>query len=258
VSKRLRIGLSACFFHKDPKRALFKGKTLLYVEQSMTQWVMSAGAIPVLMPQASGELHVQDLVEDIDGLVLQGGSDMSPTHYGETPQRPEWEGDYVRDLYEMELVRACMEQNKPVLGACRGLQVINVTLGGSLWQDIQTQHPKRQVHRNWEVYDQLFHDIEVKSDSWLSDVAGGARVARVNSVHHQGIKVLGQGLVAEAHALADGMVEAVRYTGGGEQGPFVYGVQWHPEFMDPADEKLLSPTRLFGAFVEEVRARRRA
>ncbi len=252
MSRRLRIGLSACFFHKDPRRAIFKGKALLYLEESMAHWLMSSGALPILVPSSAGELTPRELVAELDALVLQGGSDMSPTHYGETPARPEWEGDYVRDLYEMELIRACMEQNRPVLGVCRGAQVINVALGGSLYQDIQTMHPKRQVHRNWELYDQLFHDIEVKEGSWLAEVAGGARVRRVNSVHHQGLKTLGRGLVVEATALSDDMIEAVRYQGG----PFVYGVQWHPEFHAAGDERLLDSKRLLGAFLEEVRARR--
>src|SRR5688572_2586139 len=115
---------------------------------------------------------------------------MSPTHYGEQAARPEWEGDYIRDVYEMELVKAAMAADKPVLGICRGFQLINVCLGGSLYQDIQTMHPKRGTHRNWEVYDQLFHDVSVREGSWLAEVYGRHGAGKVNSVHHQGVKVL--------------------------------------------------------------------
>ncbi len=103
---RARIGVSACFMHADPQRALFKGKTLLYAEESMLSWVMSAGALPVLLPRAAGPFTVREIVEAIDGLVLQGGVDMAPSQYGEEPLRPEWAGDPVRVAYEIELVRA--------------------------------------------------------------------------------------------------------------------------------------------------------
>lgn len=247
----LRIGVSACFFHADPERKIFKGKTLLYMEQSMSQWIMRGGGLPVMLPSSAEQFTPEVLVGEVDALVLQGGSDMSPKHYGEEPVRPEWSGDYVRDLYEMALIKAAMAQNKPVLGVCRGLQVINVALGGSLYQDIETMHPKKKMHRNWELYDQLFHDVRVEKGSFLSGFYD-ARVGTVNSVHHQGIKQLGKGLVSEAVSTEDDLVEAIRYDGK----PFVLGVQWHPEFQDPKNERLLSPNALIQAFMNEVRARR--
>ncbi len=253
----LRIGVSACFFHADPKRNIFKGKTLLYLEQSMGNWLMRNGALPVMLPSAAGAFTAAELIETVDGLLLQGGSDMSPTHYGEQPQRPEWEGDYVRDLYEMELIKAAMTADRPVLGICRGLQVINVCLGGSLYQDLQTLHPKRPTHRNWEIYDQLFHDVGLSQGSWLAEVYGDKQNGKVNSVHHQGIKQLGRGLDAEAMGKSDGLIEAIRYRGRGEaKVPFVVGVQWHPEFLLPEDEAVLQPDVLMRAYLNEVRARR--
>jgi putative glutamine amidotransferase len=255
---RPRLGVSACFFHADPKRNLFKGKTLLYAEESMLQWLMAGGAVPSLLPRAGGTLSPADLLEGVDGLVLQGGADMSPRHYGEEPLRPEWEGDPARDIYEMELVRLCLAADKPVLGVCRGAQVLNVALGGTLYQDIESLHPGRRVHRNWEIYDQHGHEIEVSPDSylarWYPDARSGP--ARVNSVHHQGLNTLGRGLVVEARSIPDGVVEAVRYDGGTE-GPFAYGVQWHPEFMRPGEPGLLDPQVLLAGFLEEVAARAR-
>ncbi len=130
----VRIGVSSCFFHADPERAVFKGKTLLYAEESMLQWLMAEGALPILLPRASGALWAKDLVEGlgIDGLLLQGGADMAPESYGETPVRPEWSGDRARDLYEMELINLCLGADKPVLGVCRGAQVLTVVRGGTL------------------------------------------------------------------------------------------------------------------------------
>ena len=95
---RLRIGVSACIMHADPTRPLFKGKTLLYAEESMLAWIMSGGVIPVLLPRAASGITVRDLLSSVDGLILQGGVDMAPLHYGEEPARPEWAGDAARDV----------------------------------------------------------------------------------------------------------------------------------------------------------------
>jgi putative glutamine amidotransferase len=241
--------------HADPKRNLFKGKTLLYAEESMFQWIMAEGALPILLPRATGPVSARELVDGlaIDGLVLQGGADMAPESYGETPVRPEWSGDHARDLYEMELVSLCLAADLPILGACRGAQVLNVALGGTLWQDIESQHPQRRVHRDWEIYDRHAHDIAIEPGSTLAGWYGGATAGRVNSVHHQGLKDLGRDLVVEARSVPDGIIEAVRYTGG----PFACGVQWHPEFIATAgDPALLDPGVLMRAFLEEVRKRR--
>jgi len=247
------LGVSACFFHADPLRAVFKGKTLLYGAESMLRWLMTEGVVPALLPRATGAVSVDDLVDGIDGLVLQGGSDMSPLSYDEEPARPEWAGDAERDAYELELTRACVRRNKPVLGVCRGLQVLNVCFGGSLYQDIETMHPEGLVHRNWEVYDQLFHDVALTPNGFLAELYGGPRTLRVSSVHHQGIKRLGQDLAVEAISTRDQIVEAIRLR---DDRAFVLGVQWHPEFQDAADPTLLSSRTLLQGFLNEVRRRR--
>jgi putative glutamine amidotransferase len=257
--RRPLIGVSASFMHADPQRALFKGKTLLFAEQSLLHWVMSAGAVPVLLPSAGGALFAADMVEQIDGLLLQGGADMAPQSYGEEPLRPEWKGDAVRDAYEIELVRLCLARGKPIFGVCRGTQVLNVALGGSLYQDIELLHPEHRVHRNWEVYDQHSHEIAFESDSWIGKWYGDRPHPRVvNSVHHQGLNQLGRDLIVEARSVPDGVIEAVRYQPAGDgAAPWVYGVQWHPEFMQPAGGPTqLDPQVLLHAFLAAVEARR--
>lgn len=259
---RPRIGVSACFFHADPKRNLFKGKTLLYAEESMLRFLMEHGALPVLLPRAYGRLEVADLVSEIDGLLLQGGADMAPESYGETPLRPEWSGDRLRDVYEMELVEACLAADRPILGVCRGHQVLNVALGGSLYQDVELMHPEKRTHRNWDLYDAHGHEIAVAPDSALArwyGLTAAAPCGKVNSVHHQAVHRLGHDLVVEAHSVPDGVIEAIRYVGRNADGhtPFAYGVQWHPEFMaDADDDGLLDPDVLAGAFLEEVNRRK--
>jgi putative glutamine amidotransferase len=139
----LKIGISACFFHPDPQRAVFKGKTLQYVEQEMAHWVMQKDAMALMIPSPEGDsrrpgsrVSVGDYARELDGLVLMGGSDVSPESYGEKPLKPEWTGDRIRDDYEIALLRSFIAAGRPVLGVCRGAQVINVGQGGTLYQDI--------------------------------------------------------------------------------------------------------------------------
>ncbi|HEX6750135.1 MAG TPA: gamma-glutamyl-gamma-aminobutyrate hydrolase family protein [Longimicrobium sp.] len=258
---RPRIGVAPCFLHADPQRPIFKGKTLLYAEESLTHWLQRGGALPLVLPTPAGDVTIGDLLGEVDGLVLQGGSDLCPGSYGEEPLKPEWAGDEVRDRYEIALVRACLERDIPVLGVCRGMQVMNVALGGSLWQDIATQNPQCRTHRDWNVYDQLFHEVRFEPDSWIARLYGDREGGRVNTVHHQGVRRLGDGLRVEAVSPDDGIVEALRYDprGDGEPesaSPFAYGVQWHPEFQDPGDASLLHGTPILAAFLRAVESRR--
>jgi putative glutamine amidotransferase len=186
---------------------------------------------------------------------------VSPESYGETPLRPEWAGDRVRDRYETELVRAAIALDRPVLGICRGLQMLNVIFDGTLLQDIATQCPGFLTHREFERYDQLQHDISIEPNSWLGRMYPGPSRGRVNTVHHQAIKELGPGLQVEARSVPDGLLEAVRYqpAPGEVAAPWIYAVQWHPEFQDPTDQSLLptAPLRdLFFAAMAERQNRR--
>jgi putative glutamine amidotransferase len=254
----LRIGVASCFFHADPARPIFKGKTLLYLEESLAHWLMAGSAVPQLLPTPSGAVGADDLLTGVDGLVLQGGTDVAPASYGEAPLKPEWAGDRVRDRYETELVRAAMTLDRPVLGVCRGLQMLNVIFGGSLLQDIATQCPGFLTHREFERYDRLQHDIAIEPDSWLARRHPGHHRCRVNSVHHQAIKTLGRGLQVEARSVSDGLIEAVRYEpeGSEQAGAWVYAVQWHPEFQDPGDRSLLATGPLREMFLEATAERR--
>jgi putative glutamine amidotransferase len=255
----LRIGIASCFFHADPKRPIFKGKTLLYMEESLAHWLMAGGAVPQLLPTPAAKIRAEDLLGGVDALVLQGGTDVAPESYGETPIRPEWAGDRVRDRYETELVRAAMSLDRPVLGICRGLQMLNVIFGGSLIQDIGTQCPGFLTHRDFERYDQLQHDLAIEPDSWLARMYPGRAPGRVNTVHHQAIKALGRGLQVEARSVPDGLIEAVRYQSAPPESavPWIYAVQWHPEFQDAADRSLLPTAPLRDRFLKAAMERRR-
>jgi putative glutamine amidotransferase len=223
----LRLAISACFFHPDPARPIFTGKTLQYLEQSVAHWVMSQGDLAVMVPAPEQADRVHAYARWLDGLVLMGGADVWPGSYGEVPLREQWQGDRIRDEYEIALARAFIALGKPVFGVCRGLQVLNVAFGGTLVQDIPTQRPDALAHRDAALYDQLFHRIDFEPGSRLAVLAGGRAGATVNSVHHQAIKDLAPGFVVEARCPEDGTIEAVRH---GSAGAYVAAVQWHPEF----------------------------
>ncbi len=257
AGRRPVIGISAGILYEDPARRAFNGRKLYYVEYSLADWLFRCGALAYVLPVPSNgsPISVGDLVEALDGLVLQGGVDISPLNYGETALNKEWAGDPVRDAYEIELVHQCIALNKPVLGICRGHQLINVALGGSLYQDIPSQLPSDVVHFDRPLYEKCLHEIEFEPDSHLSTIYPGMNRARVNSVHHQAVKRLGTGLEIEARSPIDGLVEGIRLSKAHPLDPYVVGVQWHPEFQAPDDTSLLDPRPLVADFLDAIRAR---
>ena len=255
----LKIGLSARLLYPDPSRAFLPTKTVQYLEQSAANWVMSGGVLAFMIPEISlssphlpAGITVKDYVDALDGLVLQGGADVAPESYGETPMSPAWAGDRIRDRYEIELFTEFVRQGKPVFGICRGCQILNVALGGTLYQDLATQ-VQAGHHRDESKYDQNFHDMCVLPDTWLAKLYPKVTRTRINTIHHQAVKTLGEGLIVEAKSEPDGIVEAVRWEGHS----FVVGVQWHPEFMDPKDVGLMDGKPLLGAFLDACERRKK-
>lgn len=253
---RVKIGVSACYLYPDPARAAFGKKTLNYVEQSVPHWLMSGGALPVMIPPTSGEtargdVGLDDYAAWLDGLLLHGGVDVAPGSYGEQALDPRWQGDPVRDAYEMALVKAFVAQGKPVFGICRGLQLINVAFGGTLVQDIPTQRPQALVHRDADRYDLNFHQLELVPNTRLSTLLANRSSQKINSVHHQCVKDLAPGFVVEAVCPHDATIEAIRHTGA----DWVAAVQWHPEFHGPA-HGTLDDTPVLDDFLAAARATR--
>jgi gamma-glutamyl-gamma-aminobutyrate hydrolase PuuD len=255
LAKPLRIGMSARLMHTPPQELGFHNKTLQYLEQSLPHWILNHGALPFMIPTLSqdadvarGAISVRDYVSALDGLVLQGGADVSPQSYGEEPLRVEWSGDRIRDLFEIELIWEFVIQRKPVLGICRGAQLINVACGGTLYQDIGLQFPTANLHRDDALYDGLYHGIEIVADSRLAALFPTGRQFRVNSIHHQAIRTLGNDLTIEALSVGDGIVEAIRWSGAG----YMFGCQWHPEFQT-ASAGLLDSNTIMLDFLNAAR-----
>ncbi len=256
TSDRVKVGISACFFHADATRPIFSGKTLQYLEQSIAHWVMSSGALAVMIPSPVGDTQkgdaaLDDYAEWLDALVLEGGADVWPGSYGETPLDERWHGDRLRDDYEKALLAAFAGRGKPVLGICRGLQLMNVAHGGTLFQDIDTHRPGEVRHRDAAIYDRNVHPLEFVAGTRLAEVFAGTAQASVNSVHHQAVKDLAPGFIVEARCPVDGMIEAIRKPGPA----FMAAVQWHPEFHR-SGEGTLDDRPLLDDFLAAARAAR--
>ena len=259
LSRRpLRIGLSARIYHPQAGATGIQSKSLQYLEQSVAHWVMSREVMVFMIPSVSGDgivhrssIRLSDYPQYLDGLVLQGGADVSPQCYGEEALHPDWAGDRVRDAYEMELLHEFMEAGKAVLGICRGAQLINVALGGTLFQDIATQVETAGPHVHAD-YDRHSHAIEWAADSGFAKLYPGVTSGDVVSIHHQSINALGRGLRVEARSTSDGIIEAIRLEGR----PYVLGVQWHPEFHPPGSPTLMDCTPILDEFLNAARGRR--
>lgn len=258
-SPSLLIGVSARIYYPSGPVLDLGGvwtKTLHYLEQSIAQLLMRGGALPVMIPAVDAqsvvqrkELNLRHYAEALDGLVLQGGNDVAPATYGESPLSPAWGGDAIRDQYEMELIHAFVQAGKPVFGICRGLQMLNVAFGGTLWQDIKTQLPNALEHVKHAMYERNVHPVEIVPGTRLASLYPSNHRGLINSIHHQGIRDLAPGFVVEARCPDDGMIEAIRRTGPG----FVAGVQWHPEFRQENDTMTLNDNPILLDFLNCAR-----
>jgi putative glutamine amidotransferase len=243
----LHIGISSCFFYPDLQRLTFGPKTLCYLENDMARYIARDGVIPVLIPDLP-KAETKRLVKQLDGLVLQGGADLAPESYGETPILDgRWKGDRFRDEYEMELVKMFLGEDKPVFGICRGFQLMNAYFGGTLYQDIATQRPSSIQHRDAVVYDSVNHGVQWVDGSFMQQLYAHDRADHVNSVHHQGVKDLGKGLTVQAHCSEDGIIEAFIHAY--HEPGRVMGVQWHPEYSHTLGGRVIDPDRLISAFL---------
>ena len=248
----LRIGIAPGYHHGDLHKEIYNGRPFLYTEVSFFRFILKRKAMCYMLPAPGSEFPgPEQVLSGLDGLILQGGDDVAPESYHESPLQPEWAGDPLRDSWELPLAAHAIREKIPLLGICRGMQVINVCLGGSLWQDIEKMVPGSLRHKIAGVYDKNQHELKILPGGLFASWYPKNKGYRVNSIHHQAIKQLATGLRVEAISAADQIIEAVG-PGSGPQAPegFCIGVQWHPEFQSDGDRLLLPADGYLGAFLE--------
>jgi putative glutamine amidotransferase len=238
------IGVSTSVtVEKYPERA--------YVNAAYLDAVQQAGGVPVPLPPQLTPPGRAELLKRLHGVLLTGGGDVDPRHFGESPHATTSEVSAARDGLEIALTRWAIQTRLPLLAICRGIQVLNVALGGSLHQDIPSAPGSPYDHSQTALQTRArgttAHPVKVQDGSRLAGILGVLEVD-VNSFHHQAINRLGRGLEAVAWA-PDSIVEGVEL---GDDGQFVVGVQWHPEELVGHDP---SARRLFAALVDRARER---
>lgn len=211
-----------------------------YVPTGYVDAIKQAGAVPILIPMGNKE-EIEDVLEMVDGVVVTGGSDVNPMLYGEVWHDVQGEADGARDAFDLQLIKSCVEKKIPILGICRGCQIINVAFGGSLYQDNKEagEHVGVHTQKNRRTY--ASHWINVEKDSFLYPIIG--ETYPVNSYHHQSVKAIGKGLRVVAKA-PDGIVEAIQH-----ETEFVWAVQFHPEMMHTQDPQMQA---IFNAFITQI------
>jgi putative glutamine amidotransferase len=221
------------------------GADRFYLRKHYSEAIFHAGGIPVLLPLIPEKIYAQELVRGLDGILLSGSnSDVDPHRYGQEPHPKIGSIVTRRDQTDLFLLEEIFRLRKPLLGICFGVQILNVYLGGTLWQDVESQVKQPLKHEQTAMEDYRSHTIRIKAKSLLHELAQVTET-RVNSFHHQAIQHVAPTLLPIAES-TDSIVEAVEMRKP-QEGHFVLGVQWHPEIGWETDE--LSQ-KIFARFVE--------
>jgi putative glutamine amidotransferase len=232
---------------RNDHSAMWKGYALCGQGLSYVRSVALAGGVPLIIPLELGESAWRRIYERLDGLLFPGGVDVNPLYYGEEPHPRLGKVDDPLDQAELILARWAIEDHFPLLAICRGIQLINVAAGGSLYQDLPAQLPDAFPHAcNAPTYPREYraHAVHIESGSRLA-TAMGTTQCKTNSRHHQAVKDLAPGFIMTARA-PDGVIEGIEHTAA----PFIVGVQWHPESLTATDPQMLA---IFEALVEASR-----
>ena len=217
-----------------------KEKESLWMLPGYENGIVAAGGIPIMLPLTEDEEMLDRLLGTVQGILLTGGQDVNPLLYGEEPLEQCGEISTERDAMEAKLLGMAIERDVPVLGICRGIQFLNAYLGGTLYQDLPSQHPSETQHHQCPPYDKPVHRVDLMAEGSLAKLLKKESLC-VNSYHHQAIKKLADKLNVMAVS-EDGITEAVEMPGK----RFVWAVQWHPELSWQRDEDCL---RIFKEFV---------
>jgi putative glutamine amidotransferase len=209
--------------------------------------LVEAGGLPLVLSPVLGAARAAEALADIDGLLLSGGADIAPARYHAEPSPRLGSVELERDAFELELFTAARARGLPVLAICRGMQLVNVATGGTLWQDLPSERPGAVVHQQAEARSVRTHEVRIQPGTRTANLLG-VESLDANSMHHQAVRELGAGLAATGWA-ADGVIESLESS---EDGNWLVGVQWHPEDLGDGGPD----DGLFRAFVAAAAARR--
>lgn len=223
------------------------GRSFAGVNAAYVSAIIAAGGVPLILPPSLPPTTAGPLAEMLAGVLLSGGADLDPGRYGAAPHPKLGTVEPDRDAFDLAIIGAARARGLPLLAICRGMQAVNVALGGTLWQDLPSERPGNVRHDGEWPRTQRVHPVVLTPGSAIAR-AMGAGECSVNSVHHQGVRTLAPGLVATGHA-PDGLVEAIEAT----DGPWLAGVQWHPEAFH-ADTRA-PDLGVFRAFVDAAGSR---
>ncbi|MGM0601769.1 MAG: gamma-glutamyl-gamma-aminobutyrate hydrolase family protein [Bacillota bacterium] len=219
--------------------------------QDYSDSVSAAGGYPYILPYLAAreddQEYIENFIADFDGVILPGGSDIDPALYNSYPQKNLGQIYPERDRWELKILEIAKKLKKPILGICRGFQLINIYYGGSLKVDVCGNNTGSRIPHMALMVPKYYktHKIEIKENTKLSEIMNGRTEISVNSYHHQAVETVGSGLTVSASA-PDGVVEAVE----DRNYPYLFGVQWHPEMMAGNDPEQL---RIFENFIEFCR-----
>ncbi len=238
------IAVTCSTFYGKPWGEYSNNQRLDYVPQEYIASVEMAGGLPLCLPLVEDPETIGAIMERVDGLILTGGPDINPQFYDQEPRPNLGEIDYELDLLELETARMAVDTGRPVLGICRGIQLLAAAFGGELIQDIPTETENTLNHDQKASKAVMTHKVFIDRSSLLHEIVGQEEIW-VNSKHHQAVGTLPQGFAAAAHS-SDGLIEAMENP----NYPFLLGLQWHPEGTSGVDEPSL---RIFQALVEACR-----
>ncbi len=242
-SKKPKIGITLSETGEADTYRWPSRKRFDYIKREYYEAILAADGVPLLLANTNPPTALDAIIDELHGLLLTGGGDLHPQFYDQAPLTEIADPTTARDNFEIALILKALERNLPILAICRGHQVLNVALGGTLVQDLSCLPFKAQPHADPQQTGKIFHDVTIDPESRLFAVIGEEMI-QTNSSHHQVVDRLGKGLKAVAFA-PDGVIEAIEHI----DHEYVIGVQWHPEGIAEREHS----RKLFKSLVENAR-----
>ena len=242
VKNKPVVGIAGLVNH-HPQDTAFKEYERHFCNEAFVMKIREAGGVPLLVPYIDNftDEMIEDYISSIDSLLLPGGGDIEPSLYGEEKIEQCGKTDITLDLFHIALIKECKAQGKPILGICRGYQLMNVAFGGTMYQDLGIFN-KYFNHSDLKTYSTTSHSVKIVENTKLNKIINLDEV-RVNSLHHQALKDIAPSMIVSAES-EDGVIEAIESL---NKDTFIVGVQWHPETMIENKDIM---NKLFEAFVD--------